>query len=297
MDESKFASLWTRALGGAIDVLILLVFTYAACYVWTTNAYPTESYLSYEASQSLWKSRFILTWLISDLVYSVVLMTSDMQATLGQKVVGIKIVKDNGEKIGYGAAIGRNLMSILSSIFLKIGYAIALVRKDNKTLHDLVAGTIVIYSTNLKSANSGSVISRTGSTNGTVNGNYPTASSKSTTQNRRKKIKNDEDFWEEALYEFESENRKKGLYAKLYSLHTGNEAKIKSEYLQERYSQLKEANISAELASVKNEITDNSPKSVHKKIYAKRLSELSSKDLIIVIVGVIIIGTLHFLVW
>jgi uncharacterized RDD family membrane protein YckC len=296
MNESKFASLWTRALGGAIDVAILFVITYVVCYIWTSNEYPSEAYLSDEALQSLWKARFIFTWLIADLIYSVVFMTSNMQATIGQKVVGIKIVKNNGEKIGYGAAIGRNLMSIISSIFLKIGYIIAATRKDRKTLHDLVAGTIVIYSPNLKSANAGSALSKTSSTYVTANDNFQKASSKSTSQNRRKKMKKDEDFWEEALYEFESENRKKGLYAKLYALHTGNEAKIKSEYLQERYSQLKEANIAAKLADVKNEFTDNSPKSAHKKIYAKKLSQLNSKDLMIVIIGVIIIGTLHFLV-
>ena len=148
MNERKLASLWTRVIGAAIDVCILFVITYALCYVWTSSANPSEAYLSPELSSELWKSRFILTWLVSDLVYCAVLMTSNMQATIGQRAVGIKVVKDNGEKIGFGAAISRNLMSILSSIFLKIGFIMATVRKDKKTLHDLVAGTIVINNEN-----------------------------------------------------------------------------------------------------------------------------------------------------
>jgi uncharacterized RDD family membrane protein YckC len=262
MNESKFASLWTRALGGAIDIAILFVFTYVVCYIWTINAQPSEAYSSYEDAQNLWRSRFVRTWLISDLIYSVVLMTSDMQATLGQKVVGIKIVKDNGERIGYGAAIGRNLMSILSSLFLKIGYAIAVVRKDNKTLHDLVAGTVVI------------VVNKEGDMNGvatTCRSEVGTPSSQSATKNTAQPInkapsstqqgyelKEKKSFtpvkqispsektapeplaedWEKALMEFESGNQVKGLWAKIYADNNGDENFSKAQYIKTRAAEL-----------------------------------------------------------
>jgi hypothetical protein len=111
----------------------------------------------------------------------------------------------------------------------------------------------------------------------------------------RNTSKNDEDFWELALNEFESENRKKGLYAKLYSLHTGDEAKIKSEYMHERYSQLKEEDIAAGLAVVKNEFKENSANTSSKKKKSKKLPPLRFEDMVKVfaaVIFVVIIGEL-----
>jgi hypothetical protein len=73
-------------------------------------------------------------------------MTSTEQSTYGQRAVGIKIVKDNGTEIGFGTAIGRWIASLFSSLLLKIGYLIAIFTVDKKTLHDIVAGTLVIES-------------------------------------------------------------------------------------------------------------------------------------------------------
>ena len=111
----------------------------------------------------------------------------------------------------------------------------------------------------------------------------------------RNTSKNDDDFWEQALNEFESENRKKGLYAKLYSLHTGDEAKIKSEYMQERYSQLKEEDIAAGLAVVKNELKENPAITATKKKQSKKLPPLRFEDMVKVfaaVIFVVIIGEL-----
>ena len=102
--------------------------------------------------------------------------------------------------------------------------------------------------------------------------------------------KSDEDFWEQALNEFESENRKKGLYAKLYSLHTGDEAKIKSEYMQERYSQLKEEDIAAGLAVVQIELKENLENAAPKKRQSKKLPPLKFEDVVKVFAAVIFIA-------
>lgn len=243
MNDKKLASLWTRALGGAIDIAILLALAFVVCFVWANNANPSEAYLSKEESKTLWQSRFILTWLFIELVYSVGFMTSEMQATLGQKAVGIKVVKDNGEKIEYGAAIGRYLISIISSILLKIGYLIAFAREDKKTLHDLVAGTLVIESeTSFQPTISHydkPTKTKTSLTEQKVNENFTEDSTKKNFENLESNNKSDDSLWAEALEEFESKSRIKGLYAKLYTQHDGNEQRIKSQYIKERFEQLK----------------------------------------------------------
>ena len=50
---------------------------------------------------------------------------------------------------------------------------------------------------------------------------------------------NDNEIWASVLDEFESDKRDKGLYAKIYSGNSGDENKTKSEYLRERYEQIK----------------------------------------------------------
>jgi uncharacterized RDD family membrane protein YckC len=262
MNKSKYASLWTRTVGAAIDVCVLFVVSYAICYVWTSNAHPSEAYLSPELTKELWKSRFILTWLVSDLIYSVVLMTSSFQGTLGQKAVGIKVVKDNGEKIGHGAAIGRNLMSLLSSIFLKIGYVMAAVREDKKTLHDLVAGTVVIDSNKERSTDKAAITSspelgtpsRAPTTNNTAQPitkaststqqGYELSEKKSSpavTQNSHLEKTTNEPLaedWENALIEFERGNQVKGLWAKIYADNNGDENISKAQYIKIRAAEL-----------------------------------------------------------
>lgn len=50
--------------------------------------------------------------------------------------------------------------------------------------------------------------------------------------------KNDEEFWERALNEYEGSDRKKGLWAKLFAEHNGDDQKIKIQYLKIRVEQL-----------------------------------------------------------
>lgn len=71
--------------------------------------------------------------------------------------------------------------------------------------------------------------------------------------------KTDDIFWEMAITEYE-ENRRKGLYARLFTEHNGDENKIKSQYIK-----IRKEEIAAELLSV-NYDTENIVKSnLHNK--------------------------------
>ena len=80
------------------------------------------------------------------LVYAgyVVWMHGRWGQTLGKMATGGRVVRVNGEAIGYGRALGRLFALILDFITLGIGYLMAGVRSDKRALHDLVAGTRVI---------------------------------------------------------------------------------------------------------------------------------------------------------
>jgi uncharacterized RDD family membrane protein YckC len=64
--------------------------------------------------------------------------------TLGKRLLGVRVVDEGGEPIGYLRALGRALATIVAAIPLGLGLAAAWLRRDRRGLHDLLAGTRVI---------------------------------------------------------------------------------------------------------------------------------------------------------
>lgn len=70
--------------------------------------------------------------------------SSKWQATLGKKMLGLKVADLHGNRITFWRALGRYLaMSFLSGILL-IGYIIAAFTEKKQSLHDFIASTVVI---------------------------------------------------------------------------------------------------------------------------------------------------------
>jgi hypothetical protein len=199
----------------------------------------------------------MLVGFLVDGVYCVAMMTSAKQSTYGQRAVGVKIVKDNGTAIGFGTAIGRWIVSIFSSVLLKVGYLIAVFTTNKKTLHDLVAGTIVV---NVEQADSAGYLQQQPEANQTVpsksmsqKDNLKTATdntsqvsqenkfTNSTMKNVHQVLQIDEDsIWAEVLNEYETDKRNKGLWTRLFVESNGDEDKIKIAYLKIRANQMLE---------------------------------------------------------
>lgn len=70
--------------------------------------------------------------------------SSSMQATLGKKALGLVVTDVNGNRIGFGKALGRYLGKILSSLILGIGYLMVAFTEKKQGLHDMLAGTLVL---------------------------------------------------------------------------------------------------------------------------------------------------------
>jgi uncharacterized RDD family membrane protein YckC len=66
-------------------------------------------------------------------------------ATLGKMALGLKVVRSNGEPLGWGIAIARYFMNFVSALILLIGYIMAGFDSEKRALHDRVCDTRVIY--------------------------------------------------------------------------------------------------------------------------------------------------------
>ncbi len=87
----------------------------------------------------------LATAVVVPLLYHVLLETGPHQATLGKRLLGLRIVNEDGQTISKGQSIGRFFASaFLSRWFLCAGYLMALFTSKKQTLHDMLAGTLVI---------------------------------------------------------------------------------------------------------------------------------------------------------
>lgn len=65
-------------------------------------------------------------------------------ATPGKMVCGLKIIRSDGEKVGYARALGRQFAEVLSALILSAGYIMAAFNDEKKTLHDIICDTRVV---------------------------------------------------------------------------------------------------------------------------------------------------------
>ena len=77
-------------------------------------------------------------------LYYALLESSELQATLGKKAVGIKVTDLDGNQISFARATGRLLGHLVSGVTLGIGFAMAVFTSRRQTLHDMMAGTLVV---------------------------------------------------------------------------------------------------------------------------------------------------------
>jgi uncharacterized RDD family membrane protein YckC len=85
-----------------------------------------------------------LIWFLVALAYYVV-MEVQMGGTLGKLALGLKVVKEGGEKIDWQASIIRNLLRIVDGFFFYlVGAIIVWTSKKKQRLGDIVAHTLVV---------------------------------------------------------------------------------------------------------------------------------------------------------
>jgi uncharacterized RDD family membrane protein YckC len=77
-------------------------------------------------------------------LYFALLESSAWQATLGKKLLGIRVTGMDGQRIGFGRATGRYFAKIISAIILCIGFMMAGFTQRKQALHDMIASTLVV---------------------------------------------------------------------------------------------------------------------------------------------------------
>ena len=96
----------------------------------------------------LWIASLYLLWAVLNFfcfwLYSALQESGKHQATFGKRILGVKVVGANGQRIGFGRATGRYFAKIVSYMIFYIGYVIQPFTHRKRALHDIIAGTYVV---------------------------------------------------------------------------------------------------------------------------------------------------------
>ncbi|WP_338469981.1 RDD family protein [Niallia sp. XMNu-256] len=160
---SVYAGFWIRVGAYVIDSIILsiplwlLTSVIFFIFLGTSDVFyymmydPNYMYSDAEmlSVMGAYYTALIITMIVSFIVtvaYFAGLHSSKWQATIGKRLLKLKVIDGNGNRITFWRAFGRYVaMSFLSGI-LCIGYIMVAFTEKKQGLHDLIASTIVIKS-------------------------------------------------------------------------------------------------------------------------------------------------------
>ncbi|KAF5418384.1 MAG: hypothetical protein C5S38_00090 [Candidatus Methanophagaceae archaeon] len=143
---ADYANLGSRIVAIIIDLIILsLVVVIIALPLGllaglSAMGNPTQLFAARSAFFVAFMVLNVLVWL---LYFTYFEGTSGQ--TLGKKIMGIKVVKENGDQPSFMDALIRTILRIIDGIaFYLVGFIVILVSEKKQRLGDMAAGTIVV---------------------------------------------------------------------------------------------------------------------------------------------------------
>jgi uncharacterized RDD family membrane protein YckC len=144
--SNRYASFWLRFVAYIIDSFIIYIIVIPISFIigfligiisLTIGGDPTFITLVSETTGSA-------IGIITFISYYAMFEQSRWQATPGKRLIGIKVVAENDERISIKRALIRTLGKYLSALIFLIGYIMAAFTENKQALHDFLAKTYVI---------------------------------------------------------------------------------------------------------------------------------------------------------
>jgi uncharacterized RDD family membrane protein YckC/Tfp pilus assembly protein PilE len=135
-----YAGFWKRVIAYIIDYIIIyvLILTISVGLLGVSVA-PTSMNLAIAQTFAL-----LGIWLTICFLYFALLESSSSQATLGKRLLGIKVTDMQGHQLSFAHAAGRQLSGIISNFTFSIGYLMAAFTGRKQALHDIIASAVVV---------------------------------------------------------------------------------------------------------------------------------------------------------
>lgn len=137
-----YAGFWLRLGGLLIDGLLIWAIAFV---VLLAAGLGIRTTVAPDPGMTAGAGLFVLLfWLLVPWLYFALMECSSHQATLGKMAVGVKVTDLDGRRIGFARATGRFWGKVISQMILYIGYIMAAFTPRKQSLHDMMAGTLVV---------------------------------------------------------------------------------------------------------------------------------------------------------
>jgi len=151
--QFQLAGLGSRTTAFIIDQLILAVINILLIILMLVVIIGEKNILGIASVSSVMFSAIIILLFIINWGYFVVLEFFSGGKTIGKRIVGIRVIQENGHSLTLLSSFIRNLFRIID--FLPVSYFLGIMmiffHPKHKRLGDLVAGTIVVHERKEKS--------------------------------------------------------------------------------------------------------------------------------------------------
>ncbi len=134
--QTRYAGFWIRFAARLIDGLIV-------------GAIGAVLFIALSMVEPVLGNTFAF---IASFIYYIAMHGSSWQATVGKKVLGIRVIRADGSDVSYGRATGRSFAELISYLVFMIGYIMAAFTDQKKSLHDIICDTRVVYDTRKQQA-------------------------------------------------------------------------------------------------------------------------------------------------
>jgi uncharacterized RDD family membrane protein YckC/Tfp pilus assembly major pilin PilA len=135
-----FAGFWLRLVAAILDAIIINVVFWVISFTLIAGvASSGDSTTVGVATVAIYILSIVGNWL-----YFALMESSSKQATVGKMALGLKVVDEQGERVGFGRATGRHFGKLISSLIIGIGFLMAAWTRKRQCLHDILASSLVV---------------------------------------------------------------------------------------------------------------------------------------------------------
>lgn len=136
-NEFSYAHLFRRLSAFIIDIVILNLIIWGIQYL---QAWVSTIHIDYR-TELIMALNYLSTII---LIFYFPLLEKKMQGSLGKKILKIKVIKLNGEKIGFIRALFRFSLMIIESVLIPLAVLLPFVTPRKQTIKDILTKTVVV---------------------------------------------------------------------------------------------------------------------------------------------------------
>lgn len=148
----EYAGFWERFAAFIVDWIILFIAVFVVAFmvgvaIGIIGGAMGMGETELDAFIEQYKLAFNLLGVLVAWLYYAGMESSRHQATLGKKLLSMKVTDRHGGKVTFARATGRHFAKFISGLILLIGYIMVAFTHKKQGLHDMLADTFVVKTT------------------------------------------------------------------------------------------------------------------------------------------------------